>query len=66
MGRQDHDHIGPEVHRRERDFGARNLSGVLVSVRAAMIHQRAAAEADQKIANTLDQRMREARDDARD
>jgi hypothetical protein len=42
------------------------LSGVLVSVRAAMIHQRAAAEADQKIANTLDQRMREARDDARD
>jgi len=27
------------------------------SVRAAMIYQHAAAEADQKIANTLDQRM---------
>ena len=36
------------------------------SVRAAMIYQHAAAEADQKIANMLDQRMREARDDARD
>jgi hypothetical protein len=36
------------------------------SVRAAMIYQHAAAEADQKIANTLDQRMGEARDDARD
>jgi hypothetical protein len=36
------------------------------SVRAAMIYQHAAAEADQKIANTLDQRMREVRDDARD
>jgi integrase len=35
------------------------------SVRAAMIYQHAAAEADQKIANMLDQRMREARDDAR-
>ncbi|HEX7267982.1 MAG TPA: tyrosine-type recombinase/integrase, partial [Streptosporangiaceae bacterium] len=35
------------------------------SVRAAMIYQHAAAEADQKIANTLDQRMGEARDDAR-
>jgi len=30
-----------------------------------MICQHAAAEADQKIANTLDQRMGEARDDAR-
>jgi hypothetical protein len=30
MGRQDHDHIGPELHPRKRDFGARNLSGVLV------------------------------------
>jgi integrase len=36
------------------------------SVRAAMIYQHGAAEADQKIANMLDQRMREARDDARD
>lgn len=36
------------------------------SVRAAMIYQHAAAEADQKIANTLDQRMGEAREDARD
>jgi integrase len=36
------------------------------SVRAAMIYQHAAAEADQKIANMLDQRMREARDDAPD
>jgi len=36
------------------------------SVRAAMFYHHAAAEADQKIANTLDQRMREARDDARD
>jgi integrase len=36
------------------------------SVRAAMIYQHAAAEADQKIANTLDQRMGEARGDARD
>ena len=35
------------------------------SVRAAMIYQHAAVEADQKIANMLDQRMREARDDAR-
>jgi hypothetical protein len=35
------------------------------SVRAAMIYQRAAAEADQKIASTLDQRMGEACDDAR-
>ena len=35
------------------------------SVRAAMIYGHAAAEADQKIANMLDQRMREARDDAR-
>jgi integrase len=35
------------------------------SVRAAMIYQHAAAEADQKIANTLEQRMGEARDDAR-
>ena len=34
------------------------------SVRAAMIYQHAAAEADQKIANMLDQRMRGARDDA--
>jgi hypothetical protein len=33
------------------------------SVPAAMIYQQAAAEADQKIANMLDQRMREARDD---
>jgi hypothetical protein len=36
------------------------------SVGGAMIYQHAAAEADQKIANMLDQRMREARDDARD
>jgi hypothetical protein len=36
------------------------------SVRAAMIYQHAAAEADQKIANTLDQRMGEARGDAHD
>jgi integrase len=36
------------------------------SVRAAMIYQHAAAETDQKIANTLDQRIEEARDDARD
>jgi len=36
------------------------------SVRAVMIYQHAAAEADQKIANTLDQRMEEVRDDARD
>jgi integrase len=35
------------------------------SVRAAMICQHTAAEADQKIADTLDQRMRKARDDAR-
>ena len=35
------------------------------SVRAAMIYQHAAADADQKIANMLDQRMRKARDDAR-
>ena len=35
------------------------------SVRAAMIYQHAAAEADQKIANRLDQRIEEARDDAR-
>jgi integrase len=35
------------------------------SVRTAMIYQHAAAEADQKIANTLDQRMGEAREDAR-
>jgi integrase len=34
------------------------------SVRAAMIYQHAAAEADQKIADTLDQQMGEARDDA--
>jgi predicted Holliday junction resolvase-like endonuclease len=34
------------------------------SVRAAMIYQHAAAEADQKIASTLDQRIEEARDDA--
>ena len=36
------------------------------SVRAAMIYQHAATEADQKIANTLDQRMGEARGGARD
>jgi len=36
------------------------------SVRAVMIYQHAAAEADQKIANTLAQRMEEVRDDARD
>lgn len=36
------------------------------SVRATMIYQHAAVEADQKIANMLDQRMRGARDDARD
>ena len=36
------------------------------SVRAAMIYQHAAAEADQKIANTLDQRMGEARGDVHD
>ena len=36
------------------------------SVRAAMSYQHAAVEADQKIANMLDQRMREARDDTRD
>jgi integrase len=35
------------------------------SVRAAMIYQHAAAEADQKIADSLDQRMGEARDDVR-
>jgi hypothetical protein len=29
-----------------------------------MIYQYAAAQADQKIVNTLDRRMREARDDA--
>jgi hypothetical protein len=33
---------------------------------SSAIYQHAAAEADQKIANTLDQRMGEARDDARD
>jgi integrase len=36
------------------------------SVRAAMIYEHAAAAADQKIANALDQRMGEDRDDARD
>jgi integrase len=36
------------------------------SVRAAMIYQHAAAEADQKIANMLDRRMRDARDNAHD
>jgi integrase len=36
------------------------------SVRTAMIYQHAAAAADQKIASTLDQRIEEARDDARD
>ena len=36
------------------------------SVRAAMIYQHAVAEADQKIANSLDQRLGEAHDDARD
>jgi hypothetical protein len=35
------------------------------SVRAAMIYQHAAAEADQKIADTLDQRLEAARDGAR-
>ena len=32
----------------------------------AMIYQHAVAEADQKIANSLDQRLGEAHDDARD
>jgi hypothetical protein len=36
------------------------------SLRAAMIYQHAGAEADQNIANTLDQRTGEARDGARD
>jgi hypothetical protein len=35
------------------------------SVPATMIYQHALAEADQKIADTLDQRMGEARNDAR-
>jgi len=41
------------------------VSGDVFKMMGASLVQHAAAEVDQKIANMLDQRMREARDDAR-